>query len=371
MKITVLKEHLLGALGITHPFTAQKAQLPLLSNVCLQVVEKEFFIVATDLSRGIRVRVQAKVEGEGGCGVQSQVLLALVQSLPMGPVEMMLDEQGLRVMAKGVRATLPVIGTDEFPQVGEMQDDGVLIGQVDKQFWSLVVSRIGFSASRDDTRPILTGVYWDLKKGVLAATDGYRLSVLSGKGKIQSDHANSILLPARLWQDVDKVFGEAQIETLNVSVIEGSEVMFEGDGVLIVGRVIEGDYPDFAAIVPKAFEIEVGFQRSDLLQAVKSASIFAQDSAHIIRFGLEKDGVNVSANAPQVGQGTFFVEYATGAVEEEMAIAFNAKFVQEALQKFEGDRVVFRMNEPLQPGMLVDSAQAGYYHVVMPVRVRE
>lgn len=366
MNIAILQENLLKALTRTGRIVSQKTQLPIMQNVLLAAEESRLRIVATNMETTEVVWAGAKVEKEGGICVSSRLLTDLVMSLPQDTIHLVAKEGSLHIRCSGVNATIPGVPSSEFPPVSSLKKKtGMKLG---KEMFLDALTGVLFAAATDEGRPLLTGVKITTQDGaaLFAATDGYRLSmkkITMGKfGDL------NLVIPARALSEVVKVSQEEK-EVSSVEMLETQE----GQLVFMVGdteihtRPIAGEYPNIEKIVPTRHNTRVLVDKTSLLHAVKSASIFARDNANILRLHIENQKMIVSANTPQVGENHVEVEAKVDG--EGGDIAFNSRFLLEFLNGFAGEELLFEMTGSLNSGVFRPVKDDSYLHIIMPVRV--
>lgn len=366
MHISVLQENLLKALTKTGRAISTKPQLPILSHVLLETENGGLRIAATNMETTESVHVAAKVEKDGALCVPARVLAEFVSSLPAETVQLVAREGSLSVRCAGFSATIPGVGSAEFPPVPQI---GKTKGtSLQKKALVDALNLVLFAAATDEGRPLLTGVRIAHKDDavVFAATDGYRLSVK----KISLPLKNNIQLvvPARALSEVVKV-GQEDRDNGDVSFLqeEGGQLAFAIGDTEIFTRPIEGEYPNFEKIIPATHSTRVLFEKEALVRAAKSAAIFARDNANIIRFHVENQSVVVSANTPQVGENQIDVPAKVDG--EGGDIAFNSRFLLDFLANFGGDELLFEMTGGLNAAVFKPVKDDSFLHVIMPVRV--
>jgi DNA polymerase-3 subunit beta len=233
--------------------------------------------------------------------------------------------------------------------------------------------KVGFSISGDETRPILTGFLWQADQGLVVATDGYRLSMDTNKQVWGIDRGQlpRLIVPGKAATQLLQVFEDLKLAKVRVGFLKQSQqLVFVGNDVVGVVRVLMGEFPKYEGILPQQLEVRLTLNREQLLSAVRAAAIFARDSANIVKLQFNNSVIEVSANAAQVGENIVEVEVE---VEEgvEGTIAFNSKYLIDLLTHMTTDRITFGMNDSLKPGMFMEVGNDHYKHVIMPVRVRE
>jgi DNA polymerase III subunit beta len=372
MKIAVLQENLVNGLTGIIRFTSTRTQLPILSHVLITADEGKIYLQATDLEKGMRVQVAGKVVEPGKSVVPAKTLHELLSTIRPGALELEASEQMARVSSEHMKAQLQVMEVDEFPVMQTDVKLGKLVGRFRLDQWRTGWERVGFALSKDEARPVLTGIYWEVEANQLVATDGFRLS-LSGQLKAeQSGNASgTYLVRGDFWGEVVKQMGDYGEEAFDVYYLADSqEILVEAGELILSGRLIEGDYPNYQSIVPKTFAYQAVVAHELLARAVRAAAVFARDSAHIVRFEFEKNELTVSANAPQVGSNEVKIELAEG-ISGTIEIAFNARYLTDLTSHLIDDLITIGMNEPLTPACFWGKNKKTFRHVIMPVRVRD
>lgn len=372
MRIVCLQENLQKALSLVNRVVSQKAQLPILSNVLLSTQRNSFSLSATDLELGIRVEVPAKIEQEGEITIPAKTFFDLISILPPEKITIEVIETTLNLKTKNQKATFAGIPATEFPPLNDKKGD--LILALDGDALKKNIKIVAYAASIDESRPVLSGVL--LKningKSVFVATDGYRLSLKKINGGGKEDPDSLLIIPGRILKDLCFLIEKEGVKDEQVNVFmtpQQNQVRFEIGGGILMGRLIEGEFPAYEKIIPQGASTTVVVEKEDFLSAVKMASVFARDSANIVKIIIKKDSLLVSANAPQIGENQSFIEVKTAGEENE--IAFNSRFLLEFLASVEEKEIVFEMTGPLNPGVFRIKNDDSFLHLIMPVRIQE
>lgn len=367
MKTIILQENLVRAVTRTSRVVSSKPPLPILSNLLLQATKEGLLITASSLETTESVLVGAKVEKEGGICVPAKIFSELASSLPQDTVVLEEKEGSLRVVCGGTHATVAGLAAGEFPPASKPATKKEIA--LDREKLVYVLSLVLFAASTDEGRPLLTGVKIVQKEGgaEVAATDGYRLSVC--RSDIVFPKETDLVISARALGEVVRVCQEEKdIKEVALSDAgEGQLVVRVGD-TTIVTRRIDGEYPKFEKIIPARHTTSATLDVMQFTKAVKSASVFARDSANIVRLHIAKNTLTISANTPQVGENTVEVDAKTEG--EDGDIAFNSRFVLDLLSNFPGEEIVFEMTGALNPGAFTSPKDPAFLHIIMPVRVQ-
>lgn len=355
-----------------------KPNLPVLANLLIKAGKGKVEIISTSLETATRVNFDCKVEIEGETTVNGKTILEFVSQLPGGEVTFEKLGEEVLVNASGFKARLATIAAEEFPVIPKI-DKGTKIKLTPVDF-GRCVGRVAFSAAQDEGRPVLTGVLCEFAKGNLkmVATDGYRLSydemVLEGGEGFEA----KIVLPSRALLEVAKILsetenlGEADFSMLVAENL--SQVSFSVPGAEFTSRLIEGEYPGWQRVIPASFATRVKVAKEDVVKVVRVASIFARDAGSIIRVKVEtgakgKGIFKVLSATAQVGSSDAQVEAdVTGPGGE---IAFNYRYLLDALAVITTEDIIFEMIESLNPGKISPTDEKDkFFHIVMPVRLQ-
>lgn len=369
MKITILTNNLQSKLSFLNHAVSPKSQLPVLLNILIETRENSIKISSTDLEIGVETIIPAEIEEEGSVTVPAKTFTELINSLTTDTVTLLAKDSVLEVVSKRTKSTFQTIGKDEFPKLYDEKGEKIAILQeqdIKKDFLSVV-----FAASQDTTRPALSGVLVRREEEgfLLVATDGYRLSLKHYKvtsNDTISDN-NSFIIPARVFKELSAI--KEDKSDVEMFIAQGSnQVLFEQGSTVLVGRLIEAEFPRFEKIIPSDFSVSISFDREEMQKAVKICSIFARDAANIIKFSLRKDHILVSSQSSAIGENTVQVEAKLSGEENE--IAFNAKYLLDLFATVDAKEMVFEMTGPLNPGVFKIAGDESYLHLIMPIRVQ-
>lgn len=369
MKLHVLVEQLQKKISFLNHGVSSKSQLPVLLNFLIEAKGGELTISSTDLEIGIRSAISANVEEEGATVVNARKFSDLINSLSPGKIILSSQEKTLELKGEKTKSIFQTTPKEEFPTLYE--ELGELLIETTEEELIKTITPVSFAASIDAARPALSGILVKKEETgfLLVATDGYRLSIQHASyvsKKKPTDTDRSILVPARVFKEALLMKDEGPV-SVYVSY-KNNQVAFVQGKTTLVGRLIEAEFPNYQKIIPSNFESSIEFERQDLMQAVKTAAVFARESANIVRFVVKKDTMTVSANAPSVGENTVEIEAVLSGEENE--IAFNSRYLLDFLSNIEEDGLIFQMSGPLSPGVFKIKNNESFLHIIMPIRVQ-
>lgn len=372
MKIQILQENLNKGLTNASRSISSKTQLPILANVLLRTDKSRLQISATNLETGISLWLGAKVEEEGEITIPAKILTEIVASLPAGKIDLDVKGNTLKIEAEGYSANLNGISALEFPKLPVYLPENLFSLPADKLLEA--INQVSFAAATDEGRPVLTGVLVRIegKNLSLAATDGYRLSLKTIVLENAVKDNLSLLLPAKTLMEVARIIAEGKGGDQSLVQMgftqEQNQVVFVFPELELFSRVIEGDFPPYEEIIPQNFTTKAVIDKEDFARAVKVVSIFARDSANIVKLKISNGSLEMSANSPQVGENKNSLEVKTEGDENE--IAFNYRFLQGFLNAVSSSEVALEMSGPLTSGVFKTLDDDSFLHIIMPVRLQ-
>jgi DNA polymerase III subunit beta len=333
-----------------------------LTGIHLQADDGKLTLAATDMELSLRASVTGEITGDGAVVVPGRLLADLVRLLPDESVALRFDEgDGVLEIASGSYASkVNVFSAEDFPRLPSLDVPlhtvaaPALLGTIDK---------VARAASRDESRPVLTGILvrFEGDKLTMAATDSYRLSVKE-TGLGESGPELDAIIPARALQELARLAAGA--ETVSLGVHENHVIFGIGD-VRLTSRRIDGQFPNYNQLLPESFEVEVSTPRAPLLEVVRRAAVLAQRNSPL-RLRFAEGELSVSAQTQDVGEAreSLEVEYAG----EPLEIGFNPEFLRDGLEAVSGESVQLKLINPLRPG-LISAPDESFWYLIMPIRL--
>lgn len=376
MKLEILQENFSRGLSIVCRTLSTKPQMPILSHVLLTAKSGQLSLTVSNLETTTVVTVGAKVETAGDFTVPAKTLLEIVNSLSAEKVSLEVIEGVLSLACGRFKAKINGVPATEFPQIlgaGVTGQDGSS-WEIDRSAFLAAVSRVSFVAATDESRAVLTGILFRPRASgiILAATDGFRLSVVTidkiAAGKVGED----FIVSAKALGEAAKILNDSKAETLKVKLLpETNEIFFDFGEIKIYSRLIAGNYPDFEKIIPPNSIIKIVVSAEELLKLTRLAAIFARDSANIVKLKIKNSKLKISANAPQVGENEGEMDIQTEKDDnEEFVIAFNYRYLLDLLACISAGELTVEFTSSLAAGVFRLPKDPNFLHIIMPVRVQ-
>ncbi len=363
LRITVPKDELVSALGVVSRAVSTRTSVQILSGILVEAQGSELRLAATDMELSLRATALAQIEGDGAIVLPGKTFADIARLLPVGDVviEHKPAESVVHVTAGSASYTLHTYNPEDFPRLQELE--GVQTFTVDRESLLETIHRVARAASRDESRPVLTGILVSFTGGklVMAATDSYRLAVKETElnGTVPELEA---IVPSRALQELARIASSG--DTVDVGVHE-NQVVFATDGVWLTTRRIDGQFPNYRQLLPEQFEHELTLPRLELLEVVRRASVMIQRATPLqLRF--TEGELTVIARTHDVGESQESMPVAfTG---ETLEIGFNADFLRDGLESMDGDDVRLKLISPLRPAVIQGEGD-DFTYLVMPIRL--
>ncbi|HEY8638368.1 MAG TPA: DNA polymerase III subunit beta [Solirubrobacteraceae bacterium] len=367
MKISCSGAELLSQLQAVSRVASTRSAVQALSGVQVAAEDGGVELRATDMEVGLRMPLVAEVERAGSAVLPGRLTLDVVRALPSGPVtlELRAAEQDVEIKSGSATFHIRTLRGEDFPPLPDPGGDAV----VDLPAGAFVdtVNRVARSASRDDTRPILTGILvsasgTDLR---MVATDSYRLSVKETTLESALPTAFEANVPARALQELARLAQGHEGESLSIGA-RPNQVVFQLGGAVLSSRLIDGQFPNYRQLLPDAYEHELQIAGGELTDVVRRISLLAQRNAPL-RLAFAEGEVTVSAQTPDVGEASETLPVAFSG--EAFEIGFNPEFLRDGLESVESGDLVLKLISPLRPGLIEAADGSGFLYLIMPIRL--
>jgi len=373
MKVSCLQDNLAQGLAIVGRAVATRSTLPVLANVLLSTDESRLKLSATNLEVGINCWIGAKVDQEGAITVPARVLSDFVNSLPSQRIDLSLIARThtLNLKCGRFEANIKGIDAQEFPLILVPEEDHRVQIPVDQL--REMIDQVVFAAAADESRPVLTGVLAEVTAEGLtfAAADGYRLSLRSMPLDNPPDETMTAIIPARALQELRRISADGDEPVEMLIAPSRNQVFFHLKDVDLVSQLVEGQFPDLKHTVPTTHNTRITASTQDVLQATRMAYIFARDSANVVRLQIVPAGEGevgrLIITATSAEHGDNVSELDVTVEGEPLEIAFNARYLIDALSVIDTPEFTLSMRDASSPGVVRPVGGGDFVHVFMPM----
>jgi DNA polymerase III subunit beta len=367
MKLSLSRDAFVSALQVVGRAVSTRTTLPSLSGIKLAATSQSLILSATDTELGLILEVtDVSVETEGTLLLPGRLLADVVRSLPNGQVTLALrtEQRDVELTAGSARFHLRTLSAEDFPRLPELGADAARLPATPL---AETIERVARAASRDEVRPILTGVLVQVEDNQLTmvATDSYRLSVKHAELEVSLPEAIEANVPARALRELARIVAQEEPEEVAITLAR-NQAVFQAGPVVLFSRLIEGQFPSWRQLIPESFEHEVRLPRAELVDVARRVSQLAQRNAPL-RFAFAEGELTVAAETPEVGDASEALPAPYSG--EPLEIAFNPQFLIEGLESVEGDELAMKLSSPLRPGLLQPVGRDDFSYLVMPIRL--
>jgi DNA polymerase III subunit beta len=367
VKLKASAQELLAQLQTVTRVASTRSAVQALSGVQVVAQDGGVELRATDMEVGLRVPLQAEVEREGTAVVPARLTLDVVRALPSSDVsiELRAAEQDVEIESGSAQFHIRTLRGEDFPPFPEAAGDAVVT--VPAQAFVDTIGKVARSASRDETRPILTGILVSASEQELrmVATDSYRLSVKETPLDAALDGSFEANVPARALQELARIAQQAEAETLQAARA-ANQIVFDVGGMTLSSRLIEGQFPNYRQLLPETYEHELRLETKELTEVVRRIALLAQKNAPL-RLRFSEGELTVSAQTPDVGEAHETLPVPFGG--EPFEIGFNPEFLRDGVESVDSDDLLLKLISPLRPGLIEAADESGFIYLIMPIRL--
>ena len=368
MKISLERDALLAQLQTVSRVASTRSAIQALSGVQLTAAQDGCELRATDMDVGLRVPLEAEVTREGTVVLPARLMLDVVRSLPAAAVslEVRSAEQDVEVISGNARFHIRTLRSDDFPPFPEPEPETAV--EVPAGAFVSTAQKVAGSASRDETRPVLTGILVSASERELrtaALTDSYRLSVKETTLETPLASGFEVNVPARALQELARLVGHGEDESLSISVRQ-NQVLFMLGRVVLSSRLIDGQFPNYRQLLPESFEHELRLAGGEFTDVVRRVSLLAQKNAPL-RLAFAPGELTVSAQTPDVGEASESLPVAFQG--EALEIGFNPEFLRAGLEAIDEGDVLLKSISPLLLGLIEAADESRFQYLIMPIRL--
>jgi len=372
MKFITLVESLKKAVSLAEKATGRNLTLPILGNLLIQTEKGQLKISATDLEIGLNVYVMGKIEeDEEKTTVSAKTLNNFLTNLNEEKVSLEVKNNNLKVKSGVFEALIQGISIDDFPIIPQIKTEKYLELSIDN--FIVAFGQVVNSAAIGG-RPELNGVLikFNGENLKLVATDSYRLSEKTLKAddfKTNLKDRISVICPLKTVQEVLRIAQELKGEAATVKIyIEPSQIFFDFGSLNLISRVLDGNYPDYEAIIPREFKTKLLFSRKSLIEAVKITGLFSSRINDLkLKIDPEDDKLKLEAEESGLGQGRSELK---GKIEgEPLEISFNYRYLLDGLNNISSNEVFMGFNDDNSPSLIKSPEDSSYLYILMPIKI--
>jgi len=368
MKIQVTKENLQRGIQIVQNIITPKNILPILSNVLIETLKNKVKLTSTDLDIGISILLEAEIQEQGAITLPAKRLSDIIKELPDGEINIIVKKNNVvYIRLESCEFKLMGLPKDEFPKLPEFKDREVV--ELEQVILKEMLQLTSFAISHEETRYVLNGLLLELKKHPhkdkfvlkMVATDGRRLTLAEKELDTKLGKEIKIIIPQKTITELQRNLKD---DGKILIVIAPNQAFFELDHTIIITRLIEGEFPNYARVIPAPTETKVKIDRHQFLQAVRRAGLLSTPDSLAIRLELTNNKLTLTKSTPDVGESR--EELAVEYQGKDLIIGFNPAYLIDVLRNLSGAFVELELTEPEKPGVI---RTEDYVYLIQPMRL--
>lgn len=373
MWIKVLKSEIMEVLNVVGKAIKARTTgttLPVLSGIYLEADDGRIKAFSTSLDFSLIKTISTNVLSSGKVVVPARYFIDVVKSLPEAVLELKADEEGkmLNLTCDGNQFSFNTFHPEEFPKEPEKPGKGAHFLLINSQTLVDLLQSVVRSASRDEARPNLNGIFIKLTPDYIeaCATDTYRLALRRSPIKENLKESKELLIPVAVVEETIKLLTEAE-DKVKMYFLE-NQLLVESKDFTAFIRLIEGQFPSYQGLIPEVTETQVIVGREELIESLKRLQVFSVSAgAGTIEFKTTESKLNLVAGSQGVGRGQ--VELGADTSGPEVALGFNLNYLQDGLKAMRGEKVKIGLQSGERPALLSSPEDENFFYLVMPVRM--
>ncbi|GAA0377967.1 DNA polymerase III subunit beta [Bacillus horti] len=376
MQIVIQRDYLAQAVGQVSKAVSSRTTIPILTGIKVAATSEEVIFTGSDADISIQASVPVEVEGKeivkvvklGTIVLPSKYVTEIVKKLPEPLVEIEVQDNNVTLIRSGsAEFNLNGLNADEYPKLPQIDDEKLL--SLSSDLFKSMIRQTSFAVSTQESRPILTGVLWNLEQSELSfvATDSHRVALR----KVHVDateelEIKNVVIPAKSLNELNRILHDED-EVIEI-VVSDNQILVKADHILFYSRLLEGTYPDTSRIIPQSSKSQVTVETKQLLQAIERASLLAKDMKHVVKLStIAGDRIQISSNTPEVGKVVEHI-HAQEISGEEVQISFNSRYMIEALKAIDHPEIQIGFTGAMSPFIIRPTENDRILHLVLPVR---
>jgi len=365
MKLVCTQENLNNGLNIVNHLASRNANLPILNNVLISALNGVITLATTNLEIGVKTQIRGKIEEEGQYTVPAKLLSDYISLLPHDNISLELEDEALHISCKNSQTQIRGASADDYPLIPEVLEEDLIM--INLESLKELLNQTLFTVSVDEGRPEISGVLFNFSasKLIVGATDSYRLA--EKRVQLKCGAEKKVIIPLKTLQELNRILGSVTEKEVNINLNE-NQILFNCDGIKLISRLIEGNYPDYEQIIPTEHKTITTVESNNLIKAIKSAALFCKPGINDIKMTFLPDKNEIVIMSTNSGLGENVTTLAGEVEGEEVEIVFNYRYLLDGLNSLQSEKVVIKLNNQGAPGIFIPENEEDYLYVVMPIR---
>lgn len=365
MWFTCEKTILQDAIDIVQKASSSKTTYPILEGILIKATQDKVIFTTTDLDLGIETTIDANVFEKGSIVLNSKLLGEFVRKLPNDSITLRLENNNVFITCK--KSEFVVLGNnpDEFPSLPVINENAMY--EISQDILKNMIKQTLFAIAQDETRPILTGVLFEVKNDKLSfvALDGFRLSLKSYN--IQNSSNISAVIPGKTLSEIAKIL-EVKDEVVKITFTT-NHILFNLGNTKIISSLLQGEFINYKQIIPEEYRLKVKAKKSDLLDSIERASLLAREGkTNLIKFEINDNKMAITSNSQM---GKVYEEVNIDLEGDGLKIQFNSRYFLDVLRIIDSEDIYLEFSTSVSPCLIKKVDGDDFLYLVLPVRLIE
>lgn len=368
MNIVVTKTNLKKGLATVEKSSGESLNLPILKNTLIEVQDNKIKLVSTNLEIAITFFVPGKIIENGKTTVPISILLNLINNFQSEKINLETKNNNLIIKSDNYKATINGISAEEFPIIPKVKNTNNFI-EIKADTFKKSLSQVIIATQFSDIRPELNGILFDfsLDNLKLVATDSFRLAEKTlSENNFKSNYEESFktIIPLKTAQELLKILEDDEILRI---YYDETQILFKTEQLELISRVLEGNFPDYGAIVPKNFLIEISLEKEEFANALKLSSVFSGRNNEIKIVISEEKSLDIVSSDPIVGENCYSLSAKIQGKIKKREVFFNWKYLVDVLKVIDEEKVFFGINEDNEVSLIKPMEDKSYFYILKPI----
>ncbi|MDQ0271970.1 DNA polymerase III subunit beta [Cytobacillus purgationiresistens] len=375
MRFTIQRDKLVEGVQDVMKAVTSRTTIPILTGIKIVASDEGVALTGSDSDISIESfipknqgdEVIVEIKQPGAIVLQAKFFSEIVKKLPTDLVEIHVENH-LQTVIRSGKSEFNINGldADEYPHLPQIEEENAF--KMPTDLLKAMVRQTVFAVSTSETRPILTGVNWQVENDSLTciATDSHRLALRKAKIETEGNDQYNVVIPGKSLNELSKILDD-QNDLIEIVITE-NQVLFKAENLLFFSRLLEGNYPDTSRLIPTESKTEVVVGTKEFLQAIDRASLLGEGKNNVVKFStIDGDFVEISSNSPEIGK---VVEEIPSQTKdgEDLKISFSAKFMMDALKTLEGPEIKVNFTGAMRPFIIRPLNDDSILQLILPVR---
>lgn len=368
MKFLGQRDHLLNCIQIVQKAVATKSTIPVLSGIYIKAENGVVELQGNDYETAIKCSLPVQVLNNGITVLSSKYFSEIIRKLPGSMVEISSSENNSKITIKSKNAQYELVSMpyEDFPLVQSIKTGYAyeISGKILKE----MIHQTTFACSQDDTRPVFTGALLEIEneKISMVSTNTHRLALCTGIINNPEKHSLKVIVPAKILNELNKILSNDTEENVRINW-QQNKLSFQFRDIYMETQLIDGQFPNYQQVIPKNFKAEISVQTAVLAEIVERASLLTRDGDYnVVKMDIKDQNITVTSNNPEVGEAYEEAEAVT--TGDQMTIAFNARYILDALKVINDQEIQFFFTSPLTPSLIKPKEKSDFVYIITPVR---